>query len=189
MDEVNDMKKIWAQLNSRISKLENDNDILLKNIKFGRFKTSQEKLKNKYRKFIMIETIMTIAVVLIFLPNPMVNERYLWPTLIYWVFFFLFEISVDFYLLIKVSSMDIYNSTVSQISSYARQCWKIHKIAIFIGLPLAIGAIILFALLMNADKFVIAGMICGGMIGLVIGLMQLYDFIRNYRQLQSQDSL
>ena len=188
MENIQDFKEMWNTLNERLARVEDENRKMAREIRYGKHKTAQEKLIRKYRGFIIVEAVMIIAVTLFITNNPFVNEKYRLLTLLYWVGFFLLEVIVDFYLMMKVSNMNLHTATVTQISNYAKQCWKIHKIFIIIGLPLAIGAIILFALLMDADKFVIAGMICGGVIGVLIGLNQLREFIRCYKVLQSPEN-
>lgn len=187
MEELQDMKTMWIELSQRISALEEDNRKLAQKVRNQKFKSTQEKLMRKYSLFIGIEIIMIFFMIPLIMGNPFVVEKYRWPCLIYWTVFFLFEIAVDLYLRQRVREMDIYNSTVREISSRAAQNWKIHKLGIIIGLPLAFGAVIMYGLLIDGDKFVILGMIVGGVVGFIIGMGQLFKFRQYYRFLQSED--
>lgn len=187
MEDLKDMKAMWIELNNRITILEEDNRRLARQVMNKDYKGAQDKLMNKYRFFVCFNLIFIIVMSIFIMANPLVNEKYRMITLIYWLVFFLGEATIDTYLMIKIKQIDIYNSSVSEISREASKTWKIHKIAIFIGLPVAIGAVILYGLLLNADKFVIFGMIVGGVIGALIGLRQLMKFLEYYKLLQNNE--
>ena len=187
MEDLQDMKAMWQELNERVSQLEAENRRLAKKVVDKGFKSARERLMRKYKMFICVECIFMFWMSLFLLFNPLIVEKYRIITMIYWTIFFLGEAAVDFYLLCRVKKIDVFHSTVNKISREAAQAWKIHKIAVFIGLPLAIGAIILYAFALDANKFTIYGMIVGGMVGLIIGGNQLLKFMKYYRQLQSDE--
>lgn len=187
MEDLENIKNMWIELNGRISALEEDNKRLARKVTSEKFKNLQEKLVAKYRNFIIVEAIMIIYVVLFIFFNPLVLEKYRWITSIYWLVFFSGEILVDLYLMNRVKQMDIYLSSVRNITRQAAENWKFHKIAIAVGFPVAIGAIVLFALAMDANEFVYFGMTVGFMVGLVIGICQLMKFKKYYRLLQTSE--
>lgn len=187
MEDFDKMKDMWLELNERISSLEEANRQLARKVMNDNFKTAQEKLVHKYSLFIIISVVMIFYMLFFVLFNPFVVEKYKLATIIYWSLFFLFEAGMDTYLRYRVKKIDIYNSSVREIAYQASQNWKLHKLAIVIGVPLAIGAVILFGLLLNADRFLIYGMILGGIVGFLIGLRQLRKFYENYRFLQSSE--
>lgn len=180
MDNLENMKTMWLELNQKVKLLEEENQKLAREIKSNKYKTAKDKLLRKYSMFICIELIMLIYIYIMMLYNPLVVSQYKWPTLIYWTAFFLIEASIDFYLRNKISEIDIYNSPIKQITLQAAKNWKIHKLAIAIGIPFAIGAIILLALSLNADRFMIYGMFVGAIVGFFIGLRQLLQFKTYY---------
>ena len=186
LDKFEEMREMWNNLNTRLSAIEEENQRLAREITANKYKTARERLIRKYSVFIILGTIMLAYVFFFIYLNPVVLEKYRLVTTIYWIVFFLFEISVDFYLMYRLKRLDIYNSSVSEIAEMAHSNWKIHKIAIAIGLPLAIGAAILMALAMDADQFVIIGMIVGGLVGLAIGIRQLLKFMNYYRMMRSE---
>ena len=187
-EDLKDMKEMWIELNQRVANLEEENRRLMRHVTGNKYKTAQEKLVRKYTTFIIIAFIMIVYVFFIVMFNPFGVEKYKIPVLIYWTLFFLGEAGIDFYLRTKVLEIDIYNSSVRESTRQAAHNWKIHKLAVAFGLPVAIGAVVLFALFMNADTFVIIGMIVGAVVGLSIGVMQLRKFWDYYRLLQTKDS-
>ncbi|MCH5242024.1 MAG: hypothetical protein J1F67_06330 [Muribaculaceae bacterium] len=187
MDNIEDLKIMWQDLNQRLSHLESENRMLMQNIMKTNYKTTQEKLVNKYGVFIAVEFIMICFMTLFFIFNPEVNEKYRISALIYWDAFFMIEVLFDFYLLYRIKTMDVFNSTIKDVASRAASNWRLHKMGIVIGLPLAFGAILLFALALNANEFTIMGMIVGGLIGFIIGIQQLLKFRSYYNLLQTND--
>ena len=184
MNDIEEMKKLWDSMNHKLSQFEKENQILAEKVKKNNMKSSQEKLIDKYRKFIIVECLMIIVISLTLSSNPEVNEHYRWITIIYWVAFFLIEIAFDLYLLRKVKEIDIYNQPVNEIACRAYANWRLHKAGILFGMPLAVGAVVLYALCMNANYFVILGMCVGGIVGLIIGLFHLRKFSQYYRSMQ-----
>lgn len=186
MEDFKDIKKMWTDMNRRVSTLEEENKKLAWQISKNNYENSQEKLVKKYSIFILIEILALLAMEIQILKNPIVVEKYRLVNIIYWGVFFGGEIIIDFILMLKVKSIDIYNSSVAEIAEKSLQNWKLHKLAVCIGLPVAIGGIILFALLLNVDYYAICGMIVGGIIGLIIGITQLFKFAGYYKQLRSE---
>lgn len=184
MESIEDFKIMWQDLNQRLSHLENENQRLIQNIRETKYKTTQEKLVKKYRAFIIAEVITICYMTLFFIFNPMINENYRIISLIYWDIFFVLEVIFDFYLLYQVKKINVYDSTIKEVATRAAANWKLHKMVIAIGLPLAFGAVLLFALSLDANQFTIYGMILGGVIGIFIGINQLIKFKNYYKLLQ-----
>lgn len=187
MENIDDMKAMWIELNNRLSVLEEDNRRMAKDVMRNKYKTVQEKLISKYQMFIFIACVMLAFTILFIGFTPSAVEKYRIPVMIYWCIFFLFEGCIDMYLMFRLKEIDIYNSTVKEIATRAAANWRIHKIAILIGLPLALGALVLYALLLDANIVMIIGMIAGGVIGLLIGMRQLLKFMKYYHLLQTED--
>lgn len=187
MDELENLKTMWQALSDRVAVLETENRNLARKVTNDKFRSARERLIRKYNAFIIVELIMIVYIFTFIWANPMMDEKYRLITAIYWLAFFLFEIAIDCYLKQGVKKIDIYNSSVREIATQAAKNWKIHKIAISISLPFAIGACILFALAINANEFIILGMITGGLAGLLIGIVQLKKFFQYYRLLQSSE--
>lgn len=187
MENINDMKTMWMDLNRRLDALEEENRRLARKVVNEKYKNLQERLVRKYRIFIFVSCIMIIYSFLFIFMNNEVVDKYRLPATIYMICFFILCAATDTYLLIKVKDMDIYGEKINEITRTAAINWKIHKIFTMVGLPLAIGAVILIALALNANTFTYLGMIVGGIVGFSIGLRQLLKFRNYYRLLQTED--
>ena len=186
MNEINDMMTMWKEMNCKLSTLIEENRRLADEVKKNGLQSSREKLIRKYRAFIIMEAVCIPLMFILLGVNPMVDGRYRWAALIYFICFFLMEICIDGYLLYKLYGMDIYNDSVSEISRMARTNWKIHKIAVLVGIPVAVGAVILFCLAMGGQKDVLLGICVGGAIGVGIGLNEFFKFMKNYKTMMSE---
>lgn len=187
MDELEKMKALWSELNDKVAALENENRVLARKITNEKYISAKDRLVRKYSFFIVLEVWMILFTFAFVLWNPLIVERYRIATFIYLTFFFLAEGILDFYLRQRILKIDIYHSTVKEISNQAAYNWKLHKLAIIAGVPIAIGAIILLALALNANESTFYGMIVGGIVGACIGLFQLKRFYQNYKLLQTSE--
>lgn len=183
MKNIDDMMIIWKDMDSKLTVLVEENRRLADEIHKNKIRSSQEKLMRKYRAFIIAEAVCIPLVFLGLAVNPLVADQYRWPALIYFICFFLLEIGVDSYLLYKLSNIDIYNDSITEISRRAKANWKTHKIAVLIGIPLAIGAVSLFCLALGGNMSLLWGVLIGGAIGLGIGLNEFVKFMKNYKAL------
>ena len=182
MKNIDDMIVMWKEMDSKLTSLVEENRRLADEIKKNKLRSSQERLMRKYRAFIILEAVCIPLMFFILVVNPLVVNQYRWPALIYFVCFFLLEICIDGYLLYKLNSIDIYNDSIVDISRQARANWKIHKIAVLIGIPIAIGAVVLIWLAMGGNTPMLWGIFVGLVIGLGIGLNEFFKFMKNYKQ-------
>lgn len=181
MNNIDDMMVMWKEMDSKLTSLVEENRRLADEIQKNRLRSSQEKLTRKYRAFIIMEAICIPLIFVVLCVNPLVVNQYRWPALIYFVCFFLMEIGIDSYLLYKLNNIDIYNDSIVEISRQAKTNWKTHKIAILIGIPIAIGAVVLFCLALGSESSMLWGVFVGGAIGLGIGLNEFFKFMKNYK--------
>lgn len=187
-DNIENMIEMWNKLDEKINRIAEENKRLAKEIKKSKYKSSQDKLVSRYRRFIILELIWLVLFPGIICLNPLVMPEYKLATVIYFALFFALEAIMDYYLMTKVQNIDIFNSSVREISDRARQYRKIHLICVAIGIPLGIGAVLLFILSMGANQDVIYGMIGGAVVGLLIGAYQLIQFLSSYKNLQDDVS-
>ena len=186
MKDIEEMTEMWNRLDEKLSLLVKENSSLSRQIRESKLKTSRERLINRYWGFIILEAIWIILFPLMICYNPFVLDKYRVVTAIYWSLFFALEMGVDIYLMTRLRQIDVFNQTVDEISARAADTWKIHKLSIIIGLPLAIGAVILFAASVGANKEMMTGIFFGLGIGVVIGLLQLRKFLRDYDALRGK---
>lgn len=184
---IDDMMTMWKEMDSKLSSLVDENRKLADEIKKNKLRNSQEKLARKYRQFIILGAVCIILMTCFFGFNPEVVDKYRWPVMIYFVCFFLLEIGIDCYLLHKLNSIDIYSDSIIEISRLARENWKTHKIGILIGIPIAIGAVVLFCLAMGGETAVLWGVMVGAAVGLGIGLNEFFKFMKNYKAMTRYD--
>lgn len=187
MNNIDDMMIMWKEMDSKLSSLVEDNRRLADEIKKNTLRGSRERLMRKYRAFIIMEAVCIPLMFLVLGLNPLVTNQFRWPALIYFICFFLLEIGIDGYLLYKLNSIDIYNDSIMEISRQARTNWKIHKIAILIGIPIAIGAVVLFCLAIGSNIEMLWGVFVGGAIGLGIGLNEFFKFMRHYKEMSQTE--
>ena len=187
MNEINEMMTMWKEMDCKLSSLIDENRRLAEEVKKNKLQSSREKLIRKYRAFIIMEAVCIPLMYLVFGVNPLVDERYRWATVIYFVCFLLLEICIDGYLLYKLNYMDIYNYPVSEITRMARTNWKIHKIAVIVGIPIALGALVLVCLALGGFKETLIGICIGLAIGIGIGLNEFFKFMKNYKTMISSE--
>ena len=185
MENLDEIKALWTDLNSRMSVLEEENRRLMNIVKNDKFKSIRQRLLSRYRTFIIVATCSAIFFPAFILLNPLIVDKYRVVTAVYWCLFMLAAAAVDFYLYSNVRKMDVYNATFTEMTKISAQNWKIHKLWIITGMPVAFGAVILWGLAMDADNFVILCMIIGGVVGGIIGGLQLRKFWNDYKLLSN----
>lgn len=187
MNNIEDMMAMWKEMDGKLSSLMDENRRLADEIKKNKLRGSRENLMRKYRAFIILEAVCIPLMFVVLGVNPEVVSPYRWPALIYFICFFLMEICFDSYLLYRLNNIDIYNDSIMEISRQARANWRMHKIAVLIGIPIAIGAVVLFCLALGGDTALVWGVFVGGAIGLGIGLNEFFKFMKNYKSLSTVD--
>lgn len=186
MNNIEDMMLMWKEMDNKLSSLMEENKRLVDEIKKNKILSSQERLARKYRAFIIMEAACIPLIFVALGLNPIVVNHLRWPAVIYFICFFLLEIIIDGYLLYKLNCIDIYNDSIIDISRQARTNWKIHKIAVLIGIPIAIGAVLLVFLAMGGDMAMLWGLVVGGAIGFGIGLNEFFKFMKNYKAMSAE---
>lgn len=187
INNIDEMMAMWNQLDQKLNGLQQENRKLAMEIKKNKYRTTLDKLVNKYGRFIVLELVYVILFPIFMIKCPFIVPKYRIVTIIYWTCFFAMEIGFDYYLMDRLKEIDVYECTISQIARLARSNWKIHKLAIFIGLPFSIGGVVLVVLSLGGDSSLIWGVMVGLVVGLIIGLNQLRKFINSYRLLQKED--
>ncbi|MCH5233007.1 MAG: hypothetical protein J1E78_05140 [Muribaculaceae bacterium] len=183
MEKINEIRQIWQEMDRRLSKLEIENKKIMQTVMKSTYSSAKEKLLNKYLRFIIIECVMITFMNLFFIFNPLIVDKYRILAITYWDIFFLLEVSLDIYLFYQTKDINIYTSTITEITKKASMNWKIHKIGVLAGLPLSFVGIFIMALSLNAYEYILYGMAVGGVLGLIIGVIQFLKFRSNYKLL------
>lgn len=187
MDNIQELKDMWTKLNGRLDRVESENQRLANEIKRSNYKTVRERLISRYWRFVYVAAVMILFISVFISTDEHIDDRYRWYTLGYWIFYLCGALFLDLYLIYGLKGIDVYNESVMEISSKARRNWRIHKLGIIAGMPLAIGLMILYALSLGAETPIVLAMLCGVVIGLAIGFRQLREFWKGYRELQRCD--
>lgn len=185
--DLEDMAAMWRQLDEKINKMAEENKRLVMEVKNNKYKTTLDNLIARYRVFMILELIFTILFPVMICVNPLVIHEYRLPVMIYFGIFFLLCGTTDYYLMDRLQSIDIYNYSTERITGILKRNKKIHLIFVAVGIPIAIGAMILFAIALGSDDNILYGICIGAFIGLIIGLNQLRLFLKGYRDLQTKD--
>ena len=183
MENIDDMMTAWKEMDKKLSTIAIENQRLMDEIKKNKLLSNHEKLARRYRLFIIFEAAFLPLIILLFCTFPFSDSPFKLPAMIYFVCFFIMEIGFDSFLLYKLNDIDIYNDSISEISHKAKANWKLHKIMVLIGIPVAIVAVILFCLAFNFDPSMLRGVLVGASIGIVIGLNEFFKFMKNYRSM------
>lgn len=94
-----------------------------------------------------------------------------------------FKDLLNIYLFYQTKDINVYTSTITEITKKASMNWKIHKIGVLAGLPLSFVGIFIMALSLNTYEYILYGMAVGGVLGLIIGVIQFLKFRSNYKLL------
>ncbi len=151
-----------------------------------RRKTALMMLARRYRRFMTVEVIMMVYSVILFF-NPAIMDlnpawvRYAIPV----IFFFLFIISflLDWRLMTLVESIDVLRMPTSEVIARSLGCRRLHIRSIIVMFPMAIAVVLLLGWGMRDNVYMVAGIACGFVVGLCIGLLQLSRFLSDYRVL------
>ena len=185
MNDIEEMKEMWSDLNNRLTALERENQMLAEQVSRNKFRSSKDKLVNKYRRFIILEVVLLIFCWLYFTESPFFIPGSRWILVGYWTLMFLVEIAIDVYLMEGVRDIDIVNDPVSVVAAKAHKYQKVHKLFICFGLPIAFIGVGIFIWAMGEYNYsMILGVCTGAAIGLIIGIRQYMDFMRAYKNLQ-----
>lgn len=147
----------------------------------GRRRTALENLARRYRSFSFIGFVMAIASIQWYNFSLFGDHRAAVATIFIAYFLICGIIDTIFYRMIR--AIDITEMSISDVASRALQCRKRHFQAIAILFPLVIAIIGLMAYISSGDKYFLIGMGAGAAVGLAIGILQLRNFLHDYRDL------
>lgn len=174
------LKKEWQKTSFRHTSQEQiDNSIN------GRL-TSLEKLARRYRRF-CIFAICMIPLNVNIIANIFPDESMMWLALCYSVCL-LSSAVVDFLLYKGIRGINCRTMSVIEVARRALKCRKRHLQSIMVLAPMAFATVGLTAYFATSDSYMIAGIIVGAAVGLILGSLQLREFMRDYREVTGVES-
>ncbi|MDE6536206.1 MAG: hypothetical protein K2K82_09405 [Muribaculaceae bacterium] len=90
--------------------------------------------------------------------------------------------SVDLYLYNQLKEIDLLSMSVTEVADRARNCRRIHLFSQLILLPLVLTFVIIVAVT-STTTFLRWGLLCGALVGMIIGFGKWLEIMRTYRTL------
>lgn len=146
--------------------------------------TALERLALKYKRFSRFALIMMAVCGLYLVPNHLFpGPLRIWVSLGFALYMGTCS-CMDYWLYKGVSSIDCYTMTVSEVVRKAMYYRRKHLQFIAILLPWVLGLIVLLAYVTGFDRYVMYGIIAGGLIGAAIGYRKYLEFMDEYKQIE-----
>lgn len=183
-DELTELREMWAELNTRITRLEEETINEGRRVSNQRIKSAQEDLATTYKRFSRVSLCCAVIFPIIY-GFPGVFQ---YPTLLYHIIvaaasfiFFCTAGIMDLYLTNGVQDIDIATMPVTEVRILAINLKKLHHIFQIILIPMAV--VLLGVMCYPVIKQVWIGMIIGGIIGLSIGITAYLKMMRDYKEI------
>ncbi len=177
-----DMKSTWRET---ATSLQTENDRLLTKFQNGNPLTSLERLRNRYLRFAILGFTMLPISSVFMLPSLFPMKGRIWITLAFIVYFLTCGF-MDTWLYRGLDTIDCLHMSVSEVIEKARYYRKKHLQFIVILIPMAIALLSFTAYFLDGNIYLITGMAIGGCVGLAIGIQQLLQFLRDYKNITSE---
>ncbi len=149
-------------------------------------KTALENLVYRYRRFAIFGTICTFVMPTLFLGHlfPVESRTALY---ISYAAYFATAACMDWWLMYGIRSINVLNMPVTEVTRLVLFYRKWHHRFMAILLPFAAALFTLLIFSLGGDSPAVAGAIAGGIVGLVAGVIQYRRFMRDYRELSTDD--
>lgn len=180
--EIIDLHSAWRSLDKRVSRLEASGRNGCDPSSMHNRRTALDRLARKYSRFSILSLLCGIFVVPLIAAHVCL-PRWKIPTLISMVCYFAIASAMDYWLKSKVQEIDVNTMPVAEVVRRAMALRKRHHQFMMILIPLCIAILTVLILGCGGDRYIVAGMATGAIIGLVIGIRQYLDFMRQYRLL------
>ena len=159
---------------------------LLKMYQSGK-STALENLSKKYRRFSILGLVMALLSIQFLINKALILDdsmRYI--VTIAFILYFALASSIDYRLSKGVASIDCYTMSVSEVAAKALYYKKIHHRSMIILIPFALALIGLLGYALRSEEWFVIGIVCGFIVGAIIGVHQYLEFMSLYRQLTSE---
>ncbi len=149
--------------------------------------TALESLADRYRRFYRLAFIMiAVSVMWMFGHFPFENPQMKYIVSGIMMVYFAVCGCMDLWLYRGVSSIDCFTMTVNEVIRKALYYRKRHLQFVMVLLPVAILMLGVLAYSMSSDVYVIYGMVCGAVVGIILGAIQLCKFLKAYRVISKE---
>lgn len=148
----------------------------------GRARTALQNLATRYRQFSNIAFIMIFTMPWVFMSQLIPGRNSLYVVISGMLYFLTCSV-MDRWLYNGISRIDCATMSVSEVAGLALFYRKRHIQFIIILLPLAAAWISMLLYFSTSDPFLIYSVACGTVIGLAIGVRQLFKFMNDYRDI------
>lgn len=149
--------------------------------------TALENLSKKYRRFSILGLAMVILSIQFLINKSLIlDESMRYIVTIAFMLYFALASSIDYWLAKGVAAINCYTMPVSEVAAKALYYRKIHHLSMIILIPFAISLLGIFGYAMRSEEWFISGIVCGFIIGAIIGVRQYLEFMSFYRQLTSE---
>ncbi len=146
--------------------------------------TALENLVRKYRRFSIFGLVMMIISLQFLFNHSLILDSSMRPVItLAFMFYFGLCSSIDYWLSKGVSSINCYTMPVSEVAAKALYYRKIHHRSMMILIPLAIAVLGVMGYAMRSEEWLIIGMVCGVIVGAILGVRQYLEFMNLYRRL------
>lgn len=180
---VEELEKAWMALSDRIDRIEK-NEIDNCRLSVMKRRTALDNLALRYRKFSIIAFVMILPGMLSLLNPVFHSDIKLWVAGFYAVYMVLSG-CMDLWLYKGVSAVDVTTMPVMEVYGLCRFYRRRHRQFMLMLIPLACGFIGLVCYAFRFEGYFIAGVIAGGILGLIIGTVQYFRFMSDYRAVTS----
>lgn len=183
--EEDNMKRVWRDSGA----LENKGSLLRtaasEQILYNGRKTALMRLADRYTKFYRISLVFTVITPCMFAGTVRYGGSmpYIWLA---FTLYFLTAAVIDWHLSRKVAGIRVDAMPTSEVIRRAMGCRKLHLQSMMFLLPFAIAVITLLAWSMDFETYFVISLLAGFVVGVVIGVMQFIDFMRDYRSIRSE---
>lgn len=141
----------------------------------NRRKTSLQRLADRYRRFALL------ALLLIGLNMSALYRFCPVEFIIGFVLIMLASSAMDFYLMHRISSIDLSRMPVHDVLQRIMDCRKRHLAFVVVAVPCAFFWCFGLAYVYRLDKYILIGVLSGCVIGFAIGIRILLRFLEDYR--------
>lgn len=172
--EINTIKENWQ--NSEKEMNPGNADIIN-----SRKKTSLENLADRYNSFSIISLVGAFLFCPSFLLTKRLTEEIPLTLLLGFCIYFLTASSMDFWLCRRIRKINVYTMTVENVLRLTMLYRKRHFQFMAVLIPFVLVLLTWMAIVFKTNQAVIIGMMTGFGIGLILGIISLLKFLRDYR--------